>query len=236
MHERQVIHRDIKPDNVFLSARGLVLGDFGIVFWVDARQERLTETYERVGSRDWMAPWANRGRRLADVNPTFDIFPLGKLLWAMISGQRELPYWDWDQPEFNLENLFPASPGMDLVNSRILAHTVVQREPSCQKSAAELLQRVRALLSVLERGGQNLGSPARPCRICGMGHYADFRGGQPQLVGVLDPEKAKRLNQAEFVYRDPEMRMTLRVQVCDQCGHAEFFHFADGGRPAAWKK
>ena len=82
------------------------------MFWADERQQRLTETYERVGSRDWMAPWANRGRRLADIDPTFDLFPLGKLLWAMVSGQRELPYWYWQDPEHNLERLFLDAPGM----------------------------------------------------------------------------------------------------------------------------
>jgi len=100
LHEKNVIHRDIKPANVFRSSENdLTLGDFGIVFWADERQQRMTETYERVGTSDWMAPWANRGRRLADVNPTFDLFPLGKLLWSMISGQHELPYWYWEEPE-----------------------------------------------------------------------------------------------------------------------------------------
>jgi hypothetical protein len=40
-----------------------------------------------------MAPWAHVGTRVDDVGPTFDIFPLGKLLWAMISGGRVLPLY-----------------------------------------------------------------------------------------------------------------------------------------------
>jgi serine/threonine protein kinase len=87
LHELGLIHRDIKPANVFIASDGrLVLCDFGIVFWADDAHNRLTETYERVGSRDWMAPWANQGRRLADVNATFDVFPLAKVLWAWCLG------------------------------------------------------------------------------------------------------------------------------------------------------
>lgn len=205
------------------------------MFWADKRQQRMTETYERVGSRDWMAPWANRGRRLADVNPTFDLFPLGKLLWSMVSGQHELPYWYWEDDEYNLERLFPDVPGMYWINSRILAHTVVQREPACIGSAAELQTRIRAVISLLERGGQRVTDPERPCRVCGIGHYKNVRGTEPQIIGLLNGTQAERLTQAEFVYKRPESRMTIRVQACDNCGHAEFFHFADGDVPAAWK-
>ena len=52
--------RDIKPQNLLLGSAGqLVLGDFGIVFL--EQDNRPTELLERVGSRNWMAPWAHTG-------------------------------------------------------------------------------------------------------------------------------------------------------------------------------
>src|SRR5687767_5135744 len=55
LHNAVVVHRDIKLANIFLDDDGrLVLGDVGIVF-VD-NNGRLTETFEKVGTSDWMAP------------------------------------------------------------------------------------------------------------------------------------------------------------------------------------
>ena len=141
LHEVGVVHRDIKPGNIFVADDGhLVLGDFGIAFFEDGR-ERLTETFERVGTRDWMAPWANLGVRIDDVKPTFDVFPLGKVLWCMVSGQRLLPLWYFDDQKYNqyrLTTLLPGVPHLDTIND-ILRRCVVQHEEDrfghCRRSA-----------------------------------------------------------------------------------------------------
>jgi len=52
-----VVHRDIKPQNIFIGEQGeLLLGDFGIVF-LPNQAERLSFTGESVGPRDFMPPW-----------------------------------------------------------------------------------------------------------------------------------------------------------------------------------
>ena len=66
LHTEQVIHRDIKPDNIFVASDGhLVLGDCGLAFKVEA-ENRLTLTWENVGTREFQPPWSY-GTRLADV-------------------------------------------------------------------------------------------------------------------------------------------------------------------------
>ena len=77
-----------------------------------------------------MAPWANVPERLEDVRDSFDVFPLGKVLWAMISGKRQLPLWYHRRPEYDLERLFPKDPSMRVVNS-ILDQCVVEEERNC---------------------------------------------------------------------------------------------------------
>lgn len=85
IHEQGAIHRDIRPENIFVANDGrLVLGDFGVVFFRDQKRARLTEIYgERVGSHWWMAPWVYAPARVEidEIKPALDIFPLAKVLW-----------------------------------------------------------------------------------------------------------------------------------------------------------
>ena len=91
LHEKGYVHRDIKPANVFIrNDEELVLGDFGIVY-VPGASDRLTHTDQPVGPRDNMPGWANIGVRLERVEPNFDIYMLGKLLWSMLDGRFVLP-------------------------------------------------------------------------------------------------------------------------------------------------
>jgi len=117
LHQAGIVHRDIKPANVFLATDGrLVLGDMGLVSFVDEELTRVTETYENVGSRDWMPGWAY-GMRLDKVQPSFDVFSLGKLLWSMISGKPILRLWYWNDPDYDLEKMFPGDPDAEPVNN-----------------------------------------------------------------------------------------------------------------------
>ena len=75
LHPKNVVHRDIKPDNIFVASDGrLVLGDCGLAFKVES-QDRLTLTWENVGTRDFQPPWSYT-KRLADVQPAYDVFSL----------------------------------------------------------------------------------------------------------------------------------------------------------------
>ncbi|MDA2918223.1 protein kinase, partial [Desulfobacterota bacterium AH_259_B03_O07] len=139
IHESNKIHRDIKPQNVFLgSSDNLILGDFGLIFFQDEEHTRMSDTFENVGSTDWMPPWAYRAKtKIEDIRSTFDVFCLGKVLWAMISGQPFLRFWDFRDDEFDLELMFPENRFMRLVNN-LLSKCVVRREENCIFKDAEM--------------------------------------------------------------------------------------------------
>ena len=64
LHAQGIVHRDMKPANVFVREdTELILGDFGIVYLPD-QPARLTRTNETVGPHDYMPPWAEIGGRL----------------------------------------------------------------------------------------------------------------------------------------------------------------------------
>ena len=82
-HARGVIHRDIKPQNIFLTDRGVVkLLDFGI-----ARTEEsdLTATGHLVGTVDYIAPERILGEQ---GDHRSDLFSVGVLLHEMLSGAK----------------------------------------------------------------------------------------------------------------------------------------------------
>ena len=110
LHKEKVVHRDIKPDNIFVAADGhLVLADCGLAFKVE-NQDRLTLTWENVGTRDFQPPWSY-AKRLADVQPAYDVFGLAKVLWAMVSGRPRFPLWYFDSEEDDLRQMFSDEPG-----------------------------------------------------------------------------------------------------------------------------
>jgi serine/threonine-protein kinase len=80
----EVVHRDVSPQNVFLTYDGNVkLLDFGIAKALDA--EHLTKVGVIKGKLDYIAPEQIRGET---IDRRADIFSLGAMLWEAVTGQR----------------------------------------------------------------------------------------------------------------------------------------------------
>ena len=235
LHETGVVHRDIKPANVFIAEDGrLVLGDFGIVFTESENRHRLTDTFERVDSRDWMPPWAHTGARIDDVNPSFDVFSLGKLIWSMLSGQPVLPYWYWAKKQYNLCELFPAASDMALVNKEILSVSVVEEERSCVTDGGQLLNRVDAVIEALKASGSVVGDETISCKVCGRGHYKILFGEELRTLVVPSNDSNQRMSTFYDLLRSSSV-LTVRVACCGHCGNLALFNFSDGDTFPAWQ-
>lgn len=84
LHSKGVIHRDLKPDNVFLSDDGhLKLGDFGLVR--ASSLARLTLDGSTVGTAKYLAPEQARG--VEQLDGRTDVYALGCNLFEMIAGR-----------------------------------------------------------------------------------------------------------------------------------------------------
>lgn len=86
-HERKVVHRDIKPDNIIVFESGLKISDFGA-----ARASCRTRYGTSVGTVGYMAPEQGLGRS----SPRADVFSMGLVLYRMTTGR--LLEWPFEWP------------------------------------------------------------------------------------------------------------------------------------------
>jgi serine/threonine protein kinase len=84
-HAEGIIHRDVKPHNIFFIGHRAVLGDFGIASEAAGDGRELTEEGALIGTRDYMAPEQLRGEPATERS---DQYSAAAVLYEAASGRR----------------------------------------------------------------------------------------------------------------------------------------------------
>jgi serine/threonine-protein kinase len=144
-HDKGVIHRDIKPGNLMITAKGAVkIADFGIALSSQDFSKKLTSTGEFVGTPGYLSPEVCQGK---PVDQRSDIFSLGIVLFECLAGR--MPFTDESPLGLMLEVVKAEIPDVRTLNAevdpeleRILAKMVAkdpaERYQSCQELVADL--------------------------------------------------------------------------------------------------
>ena len=84
-HAANVVHRDLKPNNILINEDSLVkIVDFGVAAATQTTDTKLTKTGLLVGTPTYMAPEQVLGK---DVDERTDIYSLGVIMYEMLTGR-----------------------------------------------------------------------------------------------------------------------------------------------------
>lgn len=129
-HERGVIHRDLKPDNIFLSrsagtdAPTVKVLDFGVAKMVDEENVTLTRSGATLGTPLYMSIEQLRGAK--DVDHRTDVYAFGIILYEAVTGR--LPFMATTLGELAIQRATTAPP------------PVLQLRPDAPKGLARVIE------------------------------------------------------------------------------------------------
>ena len=148
-HQHGVIHRDIKPQNVFITPDGTIkLGDFGIATFQNSAH--ITRSDVVVGSVHYLAPEVSEGNV---ATPQSDIYSLGITFFELVTGR--LPFDDDSAVTIALKHIKDKFPSVRKFNPKtpVVIEKIIYK--ACAKSPYDRYRSAVDMRKDIERILQN---------------------------------------------------------------------------------
>ncbi|WP_458245113.1 protein kinase domain-containing protein [Streptomyces sp. MAI_2237] len=137
VHERGLVHRDVKPSNVLLTLDGPLLIDFGIARATDGTAS-LTSTGVSIGSPGYMSPEQIVGK---GATGAADVFSLGAVLVFAATGRPPFP---GDSSAALLYKVVHEEPELGSLDGELreVAQACLAKDPAARPAPAEIARRL----------------------------------------------------------------------------------------------
>ena len=194
-HSRQVVHRDVKPDNILIDQESgrAVVTDFGIARAAEGDQ-RLTVEGIAVGTPAYMSPEQAMGDR--EVDGRSDIYALGVVGWQMLAG--ELPFQANNTPAMLMKHISEHPRPLSELRTDLPPNLVHAIERAMSKGRGDRWPDAAAFRDALADDAPAVaGTPATPS--------ASSRArAHPPTAGVVEVDRAASREAARESERPPD--------------------------------
>jgi len=143
-HERQIVHRDVKPHNVLISEEGgAKITDFGIARTLT--EEGLTMAGRVLGTTDYVSPEQALGQ---PVTGQSDLYSLGVVLFEMLSG--DVPFHGSSPVAVAMKHVREDVPDVQLLRPELSATTAAIVDRAVSKDLARRYHDAASMVAELE--------------------------------------------------------------------------------------
>lgn len=222
-----LVHRDVKPENLFVTPAGVKLTDFGLARPLDG-SENLTQAGLVVGSPHYLAPELARGK---EATVQSDLYALGATLFEMITGKP--PYRGGTPVEIITAHMMSDVPSVKATRpdvpdalaalvGQLLSKEPAQR-PTSYDAVAAVLEHVAPLVASsaadAAAGTKVLGSPSAATGLLGEALDEPSVGDGTSATAVVDD---KKLRSSKVSGALPTVKTdTLAIMFTDLAGYTQ---------------